>query len=228
MSTAPFKAPARPVLPTTRDGVHLEPHRIFCIGKNYADHVREMGGDPSKQDPVLFSKPVSAIIPDGETISYPPMTEDLHYEGELVLVLESGGADISEADALDHVWGYACGNDLTRRDLQALSKTGGHPWDMAKGFDRSAVIGPMVPKDEVSLDDARLSLTVNGVEKQGAPLTSMIWSVPAIIACLSRYVTLEPGDVIFTGTPEGVGPLVPGDTCTVAIDGLPSCTVAIA
>ncbi|ETA50859.1 fumarylacetoacetate hydrolase family protein [Ponticoccus alexandrii] len=206
----------------------LPVRRIFCVGRNYAAHAREMGKDPDREPPFFFTKPADAVVDHGATLAYPPLTEDLHYEAELVVVIGTGGRDIAEAQALDHVWGYAAGNDLTRRDLQAEAKQMGRPWDFAKGFDRSAVIGPVHPVSAVGhLTEGAIRLSVNGSRKQDGDLKEMIWSVPEVVAFLSRSVEIRPGDLIMTGTPAGVGALVPGDVCTVSIEGLPALTVTI-
>ena len=216
-------APAQPSLPTTGPG-RFPVRRIFCVGRNYADHAIEMGHDPNAEPPFYFTKPADAVVESGATIPYPPATQDFHYEAELVVALARGGADIPETDALSHIWGYATGNDLTRRDVQAQAKSARRPWDMAKGFDASAVVGLIHPGP---IADAAITCTVGGTVKQSARLSDMIWPVAAIIAHLSRLVTLAPGDLIFSGTPAGVGPLTRGQTCTVAIDGLTPATVTI-
>ncbi|MFZ5618271.1 MAG: fumarylacetoacetate hydrolase family protein [Pseudomonadota bacterium] len=205
--------------------------RIFCIGKNYAGHVKEMGGDPKSDPPVFFTKPADAIVPTGSVIPYPQATQNLHYEGELVVALKTGGRDVKtaeEAGAL--IFGQAAGCDLTRRDLQAAAKKAGAPWDASKGFDNSAPIGLIARIEDFPqslFDDARLALTVNGAEKQSASLNSMIWSVPEIIMALSRLFELKAGDLIFTGTPEGVGPLAREDRVEVTIGPLPSLEFSI-
>jgi len=216
-------APAQPSLPTTGAG-RFPVRRIFCVGRNYADHAREMGHDPDAEPPFYFTKPADAVVESGAVIAYPPATRDLHHEAELVVAIGTGGHDITETDATSHVWGHACGNDLTRRDLQAAAKAARRPWDMAKGFDASAVVGLIHPGP---IGDAAITCTVDGVVTQTARLSDMIWPVPAIIAHLSRLVTLAPGDLIFTGTPAGVGPLLPGQTCSVAIDGLTPAVVTL-
>ena len=217
-------APTHPSLPTAHG---LWPvRRIFCVGRNYADHAREMGHDPNAEPPFYFTKPADAVVPSGATIPYPPQTADLHHEAELVVAVGTGGTDIDEATALSHVWGYAAGNDLTRRDLQAAAKTARRPWDMAKGFDLSAVVGLIRP-GPIDMS-ATLTCSVDGQQTQSARLSDMIWPVTAIIAHLSRLVTLAPGDLIFTGTPAGVGPLTRGQTCTVQIEGLAPATITIA
>lgn len=204
-------------------------HRIYCVGRNYAEHAREMGHDPDREPPFFFSKPADAVVMDGATIAYPPLTSDLHHEAELVVAIGTGGANIPEAEAAAHIWGYAVGNDLTRRDLQAEAKKKGRPWDMAKGFDRSAVIGPLHPVSAVGHPaSGAITLSVNGDLRQSGDLAEMIWPVPSVVSILSRAVTLQPGDLIMTGTPAGVGALQPGDRCEVAIEGLGGITTIIA
>ncbi len=217
-------APPTPSLPTA-DGRLFPIRRIFCVGRNYAEHAREMGHDPDAEPPFYFTKPADCAVPSGSTIAYPAATTDFHHEAELVVALAKGGANLSEAAAPGHIWGHAAGNDLTRRDLQAAAKAARRPWDMAKGFDASAVVGLIHPGP---IGDAAISCTVAGKTTQSARISDMIWSVPAIIAHLSRLVTLAPGDLIFTGTPAGVGPLQPGQTCTVTVTGLTPATVTIA
>jgi fumarylpyruvate hydrolase len=202
--------------------------RIFCVGRNYAAHAREMGRDPDREPPFFFTKPADAVVENGSVIPYPPETENFHYEAELVVAIGKGGVNIPEAEALDHVWGYACGNDLTRRDLQLAARELGRPWDWGKAFDKSAVIGPIFPVAEVGhFSEGSIKLTVNGEVKQDADLNELIWSVPEVISILSKTMTLKPGDLIMTGTPAGVGALVPGDVCVVSIVGLPDLTVTI-
>lgn len=205
--------------------------RIFCIGRNYADHVKEMGGDPKSDPPVFFTKPADAVVATGSVIPYPQSTSNFHYEAELVIALKASGRDLKtrhEAGAL--IFGHACGCDLTRRDLQAAAKRAGAPWDAAKAFDFSAPVGLIARIEDFPadlFDDARLSLAVNGIEKQNAPLRSMIWTAPEIIIALSGLFTLKAGDLIFTGTPEGVGPLARGDRVEVSIGPLPPLEFAI-
>ena len=199
--------------------------RIFCVGRNYLDHALEMGGDPRTEPPFFFTKPADAVVASGATIPYPPETADFHYEGELVVAIGLGGSSIAVEKAAGHIFGHAVGNDLTRRDLQAAAKAGRRPWDMAKGFDASALVGAIRPG---ALDPgAMLQLAVNGAVRQTSGLSKMIWSVPEIIAALSRFVTLAPGDLIMTGTPAGVGPLLRGDMCEVTITGLSPARVTI-
>ncbi len=202
--------------------------RIFCVGRNYAAHAREMGRDPDREPPFFFTKPADAVVDSGETVSYPPETENFQYEAELVVAIGKAGRDIAEADALSHVWGYAAGNDLTRRDLQLAARELGRPWDWGKAFDRSAVIGPLHPVQKTGhLERGAIRLTVNGETKQAADLVDLIWSVPEIISILSRSMVLQPGDLIMTGTPAGVGPLAAGDVCTVAIERLGEISTTI-
>jgi fumarylpyruvate hydrolase len=195
--------------------------RVFCVGRNYAAHAREMGADPDREPPFFFSKPADAVVPASGTLPYPPATRELHHEVELVVALKEGGADIAAEKALDLVWGYAVGLDLTRRDLQAIAKKDGRPWDMAKGFDASA---PCSPLQSVAWIDhpqaARIWLEVNGEPRQEGNLDEMIWPVADVISHLSRFVTLAPGDLIFTGTPAGVGALNPGDRVRGGVDGV--------
>ncbi|HEV7158504.1 MAG TPA: fumarylacetoacetate hydrolase family protein [Caulobacteraceae bacterium] len=190
--------------------------RILCVGRNYAAHRREMGGD-DRDPPFFFSKPADAVVASGADISYPSATADLHHEVELVAALGSGGADIAVEEALSRVFGYAVGVDLTRRDLQAAARGKGQPWDAAKGFDASAPLGPIRPADG-SAPTGRIHLAVNGRSRQDAMIADMIWNVAEIISQASRLWRLEAGDLIFTGTPEGVGPLVRGDAVSCAIE----------
>lgn len=202
--------------------------RIFCVGRNYADHIKEMGFQPEREPPFFFTKPVDALVADGSTIPYPPLTENLHHEAELVIAIGKSGADIPASEGLDYVYGYASGNDLTRRDLQFALRDSGRPWDWSKGFDASAVVGTITPMPGKEFPgEARIQLTVNDESRQDATIDTLIWKIPEIIAELSASVTIMPGDLVFTGTPAGVGPLVPGDVCTVRIDGLAPVTVRI-
>ncbi len=202
--------------------------RVFCVGRNYAEHAREMGNDPDKEPPFFFTKPADAVVDGGATIPYPPLTRDLHFEAELVVAIGTGGSEIPVASALDHVWGYAAGNDLTRRDLQAQAKQTRRPWDWSKAFDRSAVIGPIHPVSETGHPGSgAIRCEVNGILRQDADLSDMIWPVADIVAFLSRSVEIRPGDLILTGTPAGVGALSAGDTCTVSIAGLNPASVTI-
>jgi fumarylpyruvate hydrolase len=203
--------------------------RIFCVGRNYADHVREMGDDPKSGSPIFFAKPADAVVESGAAIAYALNTANLHYEAELVAAIGKGGEAISVGRALDHVWGYGVGCDLTRRDRQAEAKQAGAPWDVAKAFDQSAPLGPLTPASVCGhLEAGRIWLRVNGAIKQDADLRDMIWSVPEIIAALSRSWRLAAGDLVFTGTPAGVGPLVAGDVVRCGVQGLSELSFSIA
>lgn len=203
--------------------------RIFCVGRNYAAHAREMGKDPDREPPFFFTKPADAVVDDGATIPYPPETANFHYEIELVVAIGTGGTDIPVQNALDHVWGYAVGIDLTRRDLQLEARDKGRPWDWGKAFDLSAPIAPLHQVAAVGhLAAGRIWLAVNGVTKQDADLAELIWHVPDIISILSHTMELKAGDVIMTGTPAGVGAIVPGDAVTGGIDGLGEIAIDIA
>lgn len=199
--------------------------RIFCVGRNYAEHAREMGNDPDREPPFFFTKPADAVIDDGALLPYPPQTANLHHEAELVVAIGLGGADISAEQALNHVWGYAPGNDLTRRDLQAQAKKMRRPWDMAKGFDNSAVCGALHSASTIGHPlRGQITAHVGGQLRQDGDIGDMIWPVADVIAFLSRSVVMKAGDLIFTGTPAGVGSIQRGESCTVAIDGLGAVT----
>ncbi|MEO6185527.1 MAG: fumarylacetoacetate hydrolase family protein [Steroidobacteraceae bacterium] len=222
MSTGYVFAPPARVSAAVRDTADRFPvRRIFCVGRNYAAHVREMGGDPRSEPPIFFTKPADALVAGGTAVPYPPGTRDLHYEVELVVALHSGGKRIPASTALTHVYGYAVGNDLTRRDLQAQARSRGQPWDMAKGFDASAQMALINPVERFGHPSGNaIWLRVNGEQRQQSTLDQMIWSVPEIISGLSALVELQPGDLIYTGTPDGVGALLPGDLVTAGIEGL--------
>lgn len=203
--------------------------RIFCVGRNYAAHAREMGRDPDREPPFFFLKPADAVVDHEAAIPYPPETANLHYEIELVVAIGVGGHDIEPADALDHVWGYGVGIDLTRRDLQMAARDQGRPWDWGKGFDLSAPVAPVHPVSAVGhVASGRIWLAVNGAGKQDSDVSKLIWPVPDIIAIASRSMTLQPGDLIMTGTPEGVGPIARGEVVTGGIDGLGEIRISIA
>jgi fumarylpyruvate hydrolase len=195
--------------------------RVFCVGRNYAEHAREMGADPDREPPFFFMKPADALVTGGADTPYPPRSSQLHHEMELVVAIGEGGAGIAEAQALRHVWGYAAGLDMTRRDLQNQAKKEGKPWDMGKGFDHSAPIGLMVPAARIGHPAKGLiELKVNGERRQSSDLSRMIWSVPETIAYLSSLVRLAPGDLIFTGTPEGVAAVQRGDALEGIVEGV--------
>jgi len=203
--------------------------RIFCVGRNYAAHAREMGKDPDREPPFFFMKPADTVVDSGSTIPYPPETKNLHFEMELVVAIGTGGANIASENALNHVFGYAAGIDLTRRDLQNLAKDMARPWDWSKGFDNSAPCGPIQPATIIGHPKTgRIWLAVNGAIKQDADIAELIWPVPDIIAFISASMALAPGDLIYTGTPSGVGPVNPGDTITGGIDGAGEIVITIA
>lgn len=205
----------------TDDGQAWPVRHVWCVGRNYAEHAREMGADPSAS-PLFFSKPATTLV-QGPKVRYPAHTQSLHHEVELALVLGMGGRDWDAEQALQAVAGYAVAIDLTRRDVQAQAKQAGHPWEMAKAFDQSAPIGSLVAATQWQPQpDHGIRLSVNGQLKQCAKLNEMIWPVPALLAALSKQVTLWPGDVVLTGTPAGVGPLEVGDVVVAELDGLPS------
>lgn len=210
-----------PVLPVPGSDAVFPVNRVFCVGRNYADHAKEMGADPTREAPFFFSKPACAVfVPAGE-VPYPTRTADLHHEVELVVALHKGGSNLSLAQARAAVFGYAAGVDFTRRDLQAEAKKLARPWDVAKGFDFSGPVSALVPASQTGwLDKGHIRLSLNGVEKQHGDLSDMIWKVDEIIAELSTFYTLQPGDVIFTGTPAGVGAVARGDVVTVQIENL--------
>lgn len=224
-----FPPPPCPSIAVAGDDRRFPVRRIFCVALNYAAHAREMGKDPGAEPPFFFTKPADAVVADGATIPFPSLTRDLHHEIELVAALRSGGSDIAPERALDCVYGYAAGVDLTRRDLQSAARNAGRPWDMSKGFDNSAPIGAIRKASEIGHPtQGRIALAANGALRQQGDLADMIWSLPQIISSLSAYVALAPGDLIFTGTPPGVGPLAPGDTAEGDIAGVGSVRVTLA
>jgi fumarylpyruvate hydrolase len=193
--------------------------RIFCVGRNYAEHSREMGGNPDRETPFFFTKPATAIVANNAVIAYPARTANLHHEIELVVALNQPASAISVEQAGECIYGYAVGNDLTRRDLQGEAKQAGRPWDTGKGFDNSAPVSALVPRSQCgSLASGAITLSVNGEPRQSGDLSQMIWSVEEIIAELSTLFSLHPGDLIFTGTPAGVGAVGPGDVMEGRID----------
>jgi fumarylpyruvate hydrolase len=203
--------------------------RIYCVGRNYLDHIREMKEADERDPPFFFQKPRDAVVGDGARVPYPPLTSDFQFEVELVVALGKGGSDIAVNKANDLIWGYAVGIDLTRRDRQRDARDMKLPWEAGKSFDASAPCGPIVPtSDHSRFKNCAITLSVNGVTRQRGDIGQMIWSVPEVIAQLSKQVRLEAGDLIYTGTPSGVGPVVPGDVVTAHIDGLPSLTITIA
>jgi fumarylpyruvate hydrolase len=210
------------------DGGQFAVHRIYCVGRNYAEHAREMGHDPTREEPFFFLKPADAVVCSHSTIPYPRMTQNLHHEVELVLAIGKGGANIEVARAHEHIWGAAVGIDLTRRDLQMEAKKQGRPWDMGKAFDQSAPCGTITPlKDQALAGTSAITLTVNGQLKQRSTLSALIWSPAEILFWLSKYVDLLAGDLIYTGTPEGVGPIAAGDTLHAHVDGLSDLLITV-
>ena len=207
-------------LPIAGSNVLFPVRRIFCVGRNYAEHAIEMGSDPTREPPFYFTKPADAVVIGGADMPYPTVTKSLHHEMELVVAIGTGGTNISIEDALKHVWGYCCGLDMTRRDIQNEAKKTGRPWDMGKGFDLSAPMGPLVPANGFDPSKGRIELKVNGRVTQTSDLAKLIWSVPEVIANLSQLVALAPGDLIMTGTPEGVAAVVRGDVLEGMVEGV--------
>lgn len=221
-------APPAPIIAQTTEGNGFPVRRLFCIGRNYAAHAREMGKDPTREAPFFFTKWAETVVPSGTTIAYPPETANFHYEAELVVAIGKGGRNIAESDALSHVYGYATGLDMTRRDVQLEARDKGRPWDTGKNVEQSSPLGIIHPVSETGeLKAGRISLTVNGEVKQDADLADLIWSVDEVIAYVSRFYRLEPGDLIYTGTPAGVGAVVTGDEIVVSVEGLTPCTIRI-
>jgi fumarylpyruvate hydrolase len=216
-----IEPPKTPSVAVNGSDARFPVRRIFCVGRNYEAHAREMGADPSREPPFFFTKPADAVVDSEQTIPYPAETANLHYEAELVVAIGKGGFRIREADAADHIFGYAVGNDLTRRDLQFVAREAGRPWDWGKAFDRSALCAPIhAISDTGEMTAGEIKLSVNGETKQRSDVSLLIWSVREIISILSCSMELKPGDLIYTGTPEGVGPIGVGDTMVASIDGL--------
>ena len=223
-----FDPPAVVSAPVMGDAARFPVHRIYCVGRNYAAHVREMGGDPDRERPFFFLKPADTLVESGATIPYPSDTSNLHHEIELVVAIGKGGSDIPEDEALEHVFGYAVGLDLTRRDRQFEARDKGRPWDIGKAFDRSAPMGPIHKAADIGHpSEGRIWLRIGDATKQDSDLSKLIWSVPEIVSILSRSWELRPGDLIMTGTPEGVGPIARGDVVVGGIDGLGEVSVRV-
>ena len=211
----------RPSLPVADSALRFPVGRIYCVGRNYADHAREMGHDPDREPPFLFMKPASAIVQNDSIIAYPVGTSDCHHEIELVVAIGTGGSHIAPDKALDHVWGYGVGLDMTRRDLQGQAKKMGRPWEMGKAFDESAPMSALVPATRIGHPaTGAIWLKVNGQTRQQGDLALQIWTVPDQISYLSHLVTLQPGDLIMTGTPAGVGPVHRGDKLVGHVHGV--------
>lgn len=225
-----FPPPSRPFASVAGSAALFPVNRIFCVGRNYVAHAVEMGATVDKlaQDPIYFQKNPVNLVEAGATVAYPPGTADYHHEMELVVAIGRPGFEVAEQDANTLIFGYACGLDMTRRDLQRKAKQGGDPWDLAKDFEHSAVLSPIVPTSVTGILDAgHIALSVNGELRQSSDLSKMIWSVPEIISHLSRFYRLEPGDLIYTGTPEGVAAVSPGDIITGSIDGVGDIALTI-
>jgi fumarylpyruvate hydrolase len=221
MTTFVIDPPAVPSIGVKGSSDRFPVRRVFCVGRNYAAHAREMGNDPTREPPFFFTKPADAVVPATGQVPYPPLTEDLHHEIELVVAIGKGGSNISPDKALDLVWGYGVGVDLTRRDLQAEAKKLSRPWDWGKAFDASAPCSDITPVQESSHpSQGAIWLKVNGDVRQQGTLDELIWPVADVIAYVSRSVRLAPGDLIYTGTPAGVGQLKPGDKVTGGVDGV--------
>jgi len=218
-----------PVTVAVKDSPQRYPvRRLYCVGRNYAEHAREMGQDPEREAPFFFTKWPDTVMPSGSVVPYPPETANFHYEGELVVAIGAPGRNLNAQKAREVVFGFACGLDMTRRDLQLAARDKGRPWDAGKNFDHAAPLGLLHPLTETGwLEKGAITLAVNGTVKQKADLADLIWSVEEIIAILSRSYHLQPGDLIYTGTPAGVGPVKPGDAIKVSIAGLSDLDVTI-
>ena len=227
MPDFPFEPPQPVALPISGTGLKFPVRRVYCIGRNYAAHTVEMGGDPNREAPFFFQKNASNLDPSG-VFPYPDRTSDVHHEIELAVMLKSGGTGIPVEKGLDHVYGYAVSIDMTRRDLQAEQKKLRRPWEISKAFERSAPVGPVHPASSVGhIADGRIALKVNGSLRQEGDLNQMIWKVPEIVAVLSEYFELAAGDVILSGTPSGVGPVAKGDVLEALIAGIGSLAVSV-
>lgn len=221
MSDYVFAPPLQASVAVHGSRQRLPIRRVFCVGRNYEAHAREMGNDPTREPPFFFMKPADAVVPAEGTVPYPPLTEDLHHEIEMVVAVGKAGVNFTAEDALDFVWGYGVGVDLTRRDLQNVAKKMSRPWDWAKGFDASGPCSPIVPVERTGHPQAgRVWLAVNGEVRQEGDLNELIWPVADVLAYLSQSVALAPGDLIFTGTPAGVGALQPGDRVSGGVAGV--------
>ena len=227
MTAYVFAPPAQASAAVLDTDARFPVRRIYCVGRNYAAHAREMGADPTREAPFFFAKPADAVVESGAEIPYPSATRDLHHEVELVIAIGGTGEGVSPAQAHDLVWGWAVGVDLTRRDLQNAAKPKGHPWDSGKGFDRSAPLGPITPKSRLQRPEGRIRLSIDGDLRQDGRLSDMIWNPYEIVAEASKLWRLAPGDLIFTGTPEGVGPIERSRRVLAEIDGLAPLRFAV-
>lgn len=217
-------APEQVSIPVAGSSDRFPVRRVYCVGRNYVAHVREMGGSEDRDPPIFFQKPTDSVVLDGATVAYPTMTGDYHHEMEMVVALKSGGYNIPAAEALDHIYGYGVGLDMTRRDIQGS----GRPWEVAKSFDESCPVGAISTVESVGhISSGNIKLTVNGKATQDSDLNLLIWTVPEIIANLSNYFELKAGDIILTGTPHGVGPVKTGDVLVGTIDKLAPLTIHI-
>ena len=224
-----FPAPAFPTVPVRGEDAVYPVHRVFCVGRNYVEHAKEMGLEVDREAPFYFLKSALALVPTGATVRYPPGTSNYHYELELVVAIGAPAFRASGGDAAKAVYGYASGLDMTRRDLQLAERARQRPWDLGKDFEQAAVIAPITRAAGFgAVGDQRISLAVNGATRQDARLSDLVWSVPELISHLSRFYHLAPGDLIYTGTPAGVGPLVPGDAVVGRIDGLDPVELTVA
>lgn len=223
-----FDVPTTPLIPIVAVEAGFPVHRIFCVGRNYVAHAREMGNEVDREAPFYFTKPASAIVHSGSRIPYPPGTADCHHEVELVVAIGKPCFRVPVEEAMASVYGYAVGIDLTRRDLQQAAKDKQRPWDLGKAFENSAIIGPLTLAEAFGAPgDHTIRLSINGTLRQDATLAELVWSVPEIISHLSRYYHLTPGDLIYTGTPAGVGPIAAGDRIECSIDGLAPLSLEI-
>lgn len=224
-----FPPPPLPSLPVEGETVQFPVRRIFCVGRNYAAHAAEMGNEVDREAPFYFNKSAHCLCHSGEVIAYPTQTQDCHYEMEFVVALGKDAVDVSTLGAMAAVYGYGCGIDLTRRDLQGQAKEKRRPWDIGKDFENAAIVGPLIPAAEFGVPgEQTIWLDHNGTRAQEASLSDMVWSVPEIISHLSRFYHLMPGDLIMTGTPAGVGPVVPGSKLHGQVDGCVPVTVTFA
>jgi fumarylpyruvate hydrolase len=228
MSAYVIPAPATPSVAVANSAARFPIRRVFCVGRNYAAHAREMGNDPNREPPFFFTKPADAVVPAEGVLAYPTLTASLHHEIELVVAIGRAGANVAPEQALELVWGYGVGLDMTRRDLQDVAKKMSRPWDMSKGFDASAPCTPLRPVSATGHPGAgRIWLDVNGATRQEGDLADLIWPIADVIADLSRAVALQPGDLIFSGTPAGVGALEPGDRLSGGVAGVAEFTMQV-